>query len=188
MNARSSNPALKWMTLGVAVVGAIGAGAYLALQQRSATPSSVPVAPTAPAVEEAAPAIAHPIEPAPVESVAEPAEPLPALTDSDPAALAALGGITGLRELLVPEHVIERIVATVDNLPRRRLAPRLVPFKPATGTLATAEAGARVTLSADNYARYDPYVRAVGALDTPALVGHYVRLYPLFQQASRELG
>jgi hypothetical protein len=180
----SDNPALKWTAGGLLVAAAIAAGVYLARPQ---TPIQAPPAASAPTAAPVEPVIEHPIEQARVEPDAVPVEPLPELMDSDPVAMAALGGIAGLPDILLPEHVIERIVATVDNLPRKRLAPRVLPSKPAEGTLATSPPP-RVTLAPENYARYDRYVRAFTAADTETLVAGYVRLYPLFQKAYRELG
>ena len=182
----SDNPAMKWTAGAVLLAAAIGAGVYYARQKPPIQAPAAPIA-SAPAEAPATPAIEHPIVDATAAAEAAPAEPLPALMESDPAAMAALGGVPGLPELLLPEHVIERIVATIDNLPRKRLAPRLLPSKPAGGTLATTPEP-HVTLAPENYARYDRYVAAFTAADTPTLVGGYVRLYPLFQQAYRDLG
>ena len=43
-------------------------------------------------------------------------------------------------------------------------------------------------IAAENSARYAPYVRALESVDAAALVAAYLRAYPLFQQAYRELG
>jgi hypothetical protein len=54
-------------------------------------------------------------------------EPLPALDESDAytlSALLALAGVTGLEDLIYPEHLIQRLVASVDALTRPRSASR----------------------------------------------------------------
>jgi hypothetical protein len=94
-----------------------------------------------------------------------------------------LGG-DGALDLLYPEHVVQRIVATIDNLPRAKIAPQLAPLKPPAGAFAT-QSGA---IDPKNYARYDPYVRLLDTSDARKLAAWYRGFYPLFQQAYRELG
>jgi hypothetical protein len=182
-----------WIIAGVllAVVGA--GGVYWALRESAPAPTaSAPAA--APATEPSAvapPPIRHPIEQAPAAAAAEPAPPLPALGDSDALlfeALAALLGDDAWRNLVAGDFLIQRFVATVDNLPRRKLAPHLLPVKPAAGTLVVEGTPESATLSAANAARYDGYIRVLQSVDAQRLVALYVRLYPLFQQAYRELG
>jgi hypothetical protein len=48
--------------------------------------------------------------------------------------------------------------------------------------------GERTAIAPENTARYAPYVRALEAIDAKKLVAVYVRFYPLFQQAYRDLG
>ena len=45
-----------------------------------------------------------------------------------------------------------------------------------------------MSIARDNAGRYATYVDAAEAIDTKRLVGFYVRLYPLLQQAYVELG
>ena len=85
-------------------------------------------------------------------------------------------------------HLIRNIVATIDNLPRSKAAPRLLPVQPTSGALSTTNAGDNLVIAPDNSARYAPVVALVHAIDTKQLVAIYVRFYPLFQQAYRELG
>lgn len=181
---------------GVLVVAAIAGGLWWYATHR-ATPDAAPkpvatATPVATPTPEAPVAPQHPIEQATVATETEPAtpvEPLPALFDSDPSLLAALSelpGATGLAALLNPEQVIQRFVATVDNLPKKRLAPNIVPARPAPGGFITDDAG--TAIGPENAARYESYVRIVDAIDAKALVAVYVRYYPLFQQAYRELG
>src|SRR4029453_11559109 len=46
----------------------------------------------------------------------------------------------------------------------------------------------RTLIGRGNTARYAPYLRTLQALDTPPLVAFYVRNYPAFQRAYRDLG
>lgn len=188
---RSTGP----IVAGVLAVALLAGGLYWYAKHRAQPAASAPVASATPAATQtpAAPvAPQHPIEQVAVDTPTAdvaPVEPLPALFDSDPALLAALtelAGAEGLAALLNPEQVIQRFVATVDNLPKKRVAPNIVPARPAPGGFITDDAG--TAIGAGNAARYEPYVRIADAIDAKALVAVYVRFYPLFQQAYRELG
>lgn len=117
--------------------------------------------------------------------------PLPALGDSDSFMLDALAGLVGnpsLMKVFRTERIIRHIVATIDNLPRRRAPMNVMPIEPASGQFITAGTEDNPTISPKNAARYSPYVRIAQVADAKKLVGLYVRLYPLFQQAYEELG
>jgi len=117
--------------------------------------------------------------------------PLPALADSDNFMLDALAGLVGnkaLMKLFHTERIIRNIVATIDNLPRMRAPMSVMPVERAPGIFVIAGTESDLTISPKNAARYMPYVRIVEAIDARKLVGIYVRLYPLFQQAYEELG
>lgn len=181
-----------WLFVLVAAVIATSSGIVWWLN-RAAPEVVVEQAPQAPATAPAPtpPAVQHPIEQAAVAVPAEPVVPLPALGESDPMLFEALAGLLaddGWRRLLAGDFLIQRFVATVDNLPRRKLAPHLLPVRSAAGTLqATGQPGA-MELAPTNFARYDSYIGVLAAVDAPKLVALYVRLYPLFQQAYRETG
>ena len=117
--------------------------------------------------------------------------PLPALADSDSFMLDALTGLIGNKSLMKffhTERIIHNIVATIDNLPRRRAPLSVMPVEPAPGKFAVAGTEDNQTISPKNAARYAPYVKIAEAIDAKKLVGLYIRLYPLFQQAYEELG
>jgi hypothetical protein len=76
----------------------------------------------------------------------------------------------------------------VDNLPREKAALRLMPVRPAAGRILLDGEGETRSIAASNAARYRPYVALAESVDSAKLVEAYVRLYPLFQQAYRELG
>ena len=117
--------------------------------------------------------------------------PLPMLADSDSFMLDALAGLVGNKSLMKffhTERIIRNIVATIDNLPRRRAPMSVMPVERAPGKFITAGTESDPTISPKNAARYTPYVKIAEAVDTKKLVGLYVRLYPLFQQAYEELG
>jgi hypothetical protein len=103
-------------------------------------------------------------------------------------ALAGLLVDDDWRSLMAGDFLIQRFVATIDALPRRKLAPHLLPVKPASGALVVEGTPDAAVLAAANATRYDAYLRVLEAVDEQRLVALYVRLYPLFQQAYRELG
>ncbi len=117
---------------------------------------------------------------------------LPPLDDSDSYLLLALTDIFGtdIGRLLVNEALIDRFVATVDNLTRGHVAEKIRPV----GRLTTAfSADASVDngqfyLSPDNYDRYDLLVNLVASSDLEVLTETYRRFYPLFQESYERLG
>lgn len=133
-------------------------------------------------------------EPPPEFLAGDPPEalpPLPALDESDADARAALAGAAGetlVDQHLVPDDVIRKLVATVDNLPREALWIKSRAVPPVDGRLVVeGPEGARV-LSPENFLRYAPLVQLAGAVDTRALASAYRQYYPLLQQAYEELG
>ena len=178
-----------WLIL---VVIAVGIGAYFYTHREPAEPEAQPP-PAAPAeaLPEAPPPIQFPIRETPVTESTPPPAPLPALAESDAGMVEALSGLVGadaLRTFLIPDSVISRIVATVDNLPREKIATRIRPIPPIAGSFMTAGAEAELILNPANNARYDPFIRLAQAVDTAKLTAVYFRFYPLFQQAYEELG
>lgn len=174
----------------------VGLGAYYYFWTRAqvAAPPEVPAAAASAPAAAAEPGILHPIEKVP--GAADPGTlaglpPLPPLDLSDTMAMnslsTVLNGDATLR-LLIPGDIIRHMVATVDNLPRQAMAARLVPVKPVPGAFETTQSATGTRLAAHNALRYAPYVLGAEAIDTSRLVGLYVRLYPLFQQAYLELG
>jgi hypothetical protein len=147
----------------------------------------VPVPATAPQVAPRAdskPRIEHPIEPSATV-------PLPALSESDSALREMLGVLFGnaaFDQLFHRQDIVRHVVATIDNLPRKTVALRLMPIKPAPGTFRASGPEGALVIGPDNAARYAPYVRALESVDSAKLVSLYVRLYPLFQEAYAELG
>jgi hypothetical protein len=118
-------------------------------------------------------------------------KPLPALDTSDATmrnSLAELVPDSGLVKLPVLKDFVRRVVATIDNLPRRAAAPRLWPLKPAPGEFKVSGGDEHPAIAADNSARYAIYVRLAEAIDSARLAAVYFHYYPLFQQAYRDLG
>lgn len=135
--------------------------------------------------------IVHPIEQADVAPASASTAPLPALNSSDEHVISALDALIGnnnLSALLMQPQVVQRIVATVDALPRRGLNTVMLPMRPPKGSFATQDAAGGMVMSVQNDARYAPYMQVVQNTDPEKLVAWYVQAYPLFQQAYRQLG
>lgn len=126
----------------------------------------------------------------PIETAA-PIEPLPALAESDKAlgeGLASAVDKDTIARYFISQDLVRRIVATVDALPRKTYAQRLSPVKPVPGKFEVGMRDGHLAISPQNAARYTPLVRALEAVNSEKLVALYVRFYPLFQEAYRELG
>ncbi len=120
-----------------------------------------------------------------------PEPPLPQLVESDPRVLEILQEAVGhevLQPVLVPQHIISRIVTTIDNLTPAKLAINAVPLKPVPGKIKVAEENKHLYLSAQNSQRYTPYIDLLDKANTTDIVRIYRKLYPLFQESYQELG
>lgn len=178
-----------WLPVIALLVLVVGAGLYWYGRPQPEALPSPPVAAPEPAASVEAPARYPPPAPSAPATPGEPA--LPSLDASDDDALFALIGLIGnenVRDWLYKEHLIERIVATVDALPRAKVAQRVWPLRPVPGNFTVADADQRQVMASANAERYGLYVRAFDALDTQASVALYRRWYPLFQSAYRQLG
>jgi Protein of unknown function (DUF3014) len=149
-------------------------------------PAEEPAAPTGPA---------HPLEPlqpAETETETRSLQPLPDLDDSDAYFLLALIDVFGddMESLLVREALIDKIVVTIDNLPRKHVAERLRPAGRLAGNFVAdvTEDDEQYYLSGENYARYDHIVGLVSTADIDNVVETYRRFYPLFQESYVRLG
>lgn len=176
-----------WWLILILGLGLVAAIVYHALQKTREEPvQQLPppvVAPPAPKPSE--PQTRFPI---PQESREQP---LPALNESDSAIREALRGLWSgntLERLFQLDDLIRRVVATIDNLPRKKLPLRLLPVKQAPGKFLTTGKDQTLAISRDNAARYGAYVRMADTVDTRKLAALYVNFYPLFQQAYQDLG
>ena len=190
MRETESASKMPWIVAGAGVVAAIGAAWYLQTKPKPLPPTPAPVItqPAAPALP-AAPQ--YPVAPLEQALADQPQDPLPDLFASDAFVLDALNTLLARPELaqwLVSEHLIARFVAFVDSLPNRKASINLWPLKPASGKFFAQNNDAAVVIGAANDARYDAHVQAFTGMDTQAAVALYTRLYPLLQQAYRELG
>lgn len=175
------------------MVAVVAAGFYMSrrIPGSVASNSVAPASARSSAAGQVSDTIAHPIEEAGVAPASASSAPLRALDGSDDHVSAALDALTkdsGLSFLLMRPQIIQRIVATVDALPRREINRVMLPLHPPAGTFLTEDAPGGKVVSAQNDARFSPYMQVVAAADPDQLVGWYVRAYPLFQQAYRQLG
>ncbi|MCP4299999.1 MAG: DUF3014 domain-containing protein [Gammaproteobacteria bacterium] len=136
---------------------------------------------------------AHPMTPAEsAEFVQRELEPLPPLDDSDSYFLVTLVDIFGadIEALLVKKAIIDKFVATLDNLPRDRVAEKIRPAGRLSERFRVDAAGneGAIYLSPDNYQRYDPLLSKIASADIDAVADTYRRFYPLFQQSYERLG
>jgi hypothetical protein len=120
-----------------------------------------------------------------------PAAPLPCLDESDAALdewLYALAGRDAIERFMVRQAIARRIVATVDNLPRKKVDLAVRAIRPLPGAFAFERDGESMRLGPSTWSRYDALAAAIGAIDPGRAADLYVRVYPLLQQAYEELG
>ena len=117
-------------------------------------------------------------------------KPLPALKESDPAALQALEALFGSQtaQFIRPENLVRHMVVMVDNLPRKTYPAQMSPVNPPRQPFKTSGKGEKLSMGAENFARYAPYVKLMDSIETGRIAATYKRFYPLFQQAYVELG
>lgn len=198
MKPRDWAPPLLLITAGV-----VAAGFYL-LRSAGDVPAPVPAASEAPVVEtdaaaEAAPAPQYPLSPPEQgdNDAPPPTADLPPLSDSDSELRQSLIGAMDqvpIDAFLVPQQIVRRFVATIDNLDAPSLPMRLRALRRIDGSFAVQPvtvadaADPQWQISASNPARYAGFVEAVQLADVERLVQLYRRYYPLFQAAYVELG
>jgi len=134
----------------------------------------------------------HPIDPIGTSKAGGELVPLPALDESDGYFLLALADIFGadVGRLLVNEALIDKFVATVDNLTRSDVAEKIRPVGTLAGEFIADAANTKgpYYLSPDNYARYETLVSLVASADLDVVTAMYRRFYPLFQKSYKRLG
>jgi hypothetical protein len=120
--------AKRWLYWAIPIAVVIGAGIALYYGRKSSEPKPEPAAQTQPAPS-VQPPVQHPID----QDAAE--KPLPNLASSDAEVQESLVGALGrsLEQVLVPKDIVRHTVVTIDNLPRKKVAIQLRPFKPASG-------------------------------------------------------
>ena len=192
---RAQNRRMLAFGAGAVLLIAAGVGVWAYVHRKPAPePVITPVTETAaaPAAESTAPVIEHPV------ATEAAAAALPALPDSDAPVSAELQRVFGAPAVatwLVPDQVVRRFVATVDNLPRNVPLEKMRPLHAPDGafivdrtTIDSSDGTQRITLSARNSARYDAAVAVLEKVDPQVLAALYRQYYPLLQQAYEDLG
>lgn len=135
----------------------------------------------------------HPLESEAEEAAERPAlVPLPSLDESDAYFRLEVGSIfdASLKEQLVDSGLIVKIVATIDNLPRDKVAGRIRPLAPVDGPFLVdgQDDSGEFTVADSNFQRHDGLIAMVEVADLNAVADLYRRFYPLFQTAYEDLG
>jgi hypothetical protein len=181
----------------IVVVVLAGGGAWW-WWHRSAEPAAVASAAATPAPATSTgtatdpPPIQHPLDPPATAAT----QPLAAVDPDVEAGTELDNAFDGkLAQWVVPDKLLRRLVATVDNLPRnarteamRPLRAPATPFAVQRETLDAVSGTERITLSKANFARYDPAVAVFAGMDAARAVDAYRRLYPLLQKTYEDLG
>lgn len=173
-----------FMVIAVVILGGALA-AYYYWEQAQPEPKAVEVTALPPPIAPPKPVLRQ------VVKVPEAQSPLPQLGESDSFMLEALASLTGkesVMKIFRVEQIIHNIVVTIDNLPNQSLPVNAMPITPVPGNLVVLVADGEMSISSKNTARYTPYVRLAGVVNTEKLVALYLRLYPLFQKSYEELG
>ncbi|MCP5270994.1 MAG: DUF3014 domain-containing protein [Burkholderiaceae bacterium] len=135
-------------------------------------------------------AVPEPPASAPVADAAPsaPAADAAPIADGDEAVTAALierFGRAVVLQLMQTDGFAARVVATVDNLPRGHVAPRLWPINPTAGRFSVDDDD---RIAAANGQRYAAALRLLDALPPAEAAAFYRRLYPQLQAAYGALG
>jgi DUF3014 family protein len=118
--------------------------------------------------------------------------PLPSLDQSDAYFKMAIADLLGdeIEGSLAESDIIDRVVATIDSLPRAHVAERIRPLGRVSGQFLVdgQDDSGEYTVNDNNYHRYDILVDLIIAADPVAVTDLYRRFYPLFQSAYVDLG
>jgi len=118
--------------------------------------------------------------------------PLPPLDQSDDYFKLALSDIFGssIESVLASSRMIERIVATVDSLPRSSVAERIRPIGRLGGQFVVdgQDDSGEFNVNSGNYDRYTDMVDLLADADLAEVAAVYRRFYPLFQSSYVNLG
>ncbi len=131
------------------------------------------------------------IEPAMPEETRESNPPLPELGQSDSFTIELLQQLFGgavQKQLLAPQQFMRRTVLIIDALPGKDLPMQHLPLRSPLGSFQVAEVEGTQVIATENFSRYTPYVELAEAVPVRQLSRAYLRVYPLLEEAYRELG
>ena len=183
-----------WIAVLMLALLVLGGIAYLQygrqpVVQQNAQATVAPASEALP--ESAASTNAPPADTVALPNAEDTAAALPAISDSDRSLQAALESLFGasLHDWLWPDHIIRRIVATIDSLDGEAVPPRLRPLRNVDGAFVVdAAPDGGITISPENARRYAPYVDMLNKVDARRVADFYFHYQPLFQKAHEELG
>ena len=117
---------------------------------------------------------------------------LPPIAESDEYLRIELSDLIAdeLFSLVTKSNLVEKIVATIDNLPSAYLAERMRPINIESEKFIVEAQGTLdgFILSERNYERYNSLTGTLEVIDKNVLAEIYLRFYPLFQEAYQDLG
>jgi hypothetical protein len=172
-----------------ALVFVLAAAGVYYLKVRSPPLPAAPSEPARVASATTEPGISHPLPQAAGNAAS--AAPLPELADSDAPlrdALAQLSGAEAVKDFLAPQDLIRKMVVTIDNLPRQKVAVDKRPANPVAGSFIANGDELHASIDPRNFDRYKPMVAVISRLDAKQLGALYIHYYPLFQQSYQNLG
>jgi len=118
-------------------------------------------------------------------------ETLPEIQNSDDSikkSLASLFPDSTFAQILLTENFIQRLVATIDNLPEKKLPRNMLPLHPPKGSFIISGTEMAPQTSSRNNKRYTPYVTLFRQVSPQLGVKLYIHFYDLFQKAYAQLG
>ncbi|MBA6413135.1 DUF3014 domain-containing protein [Parahaliea sp. F7430] len=116
---------------------------------------------------------------------------LPAPKDSDPLIreqLAAVGVSAELSGFDKGENLLQRLVALVDGASRGTVLRKILPMDAPQQAFPVMEVDGQLYMDEAGYERFKPYVTALTALNTQAMVSSFHQLRPLYEEAYGQLG
>lgn len=189
--SKMENKSSQWFIPAALAIGAAAALWYYWMRISEPEPEAPPPV----AVEEAPaelPGPLHPLEPAGGPTERPDLVPLPPLGESDEYFKLEIVSIFGdtIEDMLAESGMIERVVATVDNLPRSHVAERIRPVGGLSDPFIVdgQDGSGEYTINTQNYRRYDALVELIANADLQQVADLYRRYYPLFQSAYVDLG
>jgi hypothetical protein len=194
-NQDESRSKAVWAVPAAVLIGAalVGYWYWTRPDAKELVPAVLAAEPAKPPTKIEEPAIRHPLT---ADSNSDAT--LPALADSDATLAAELSRLFSeatVTDWLVPDAIVRRFVATVDNLPRSKAAERVRPLRAVRGSFAVTRTAVNdspgeetLVLAERNAARYSAAVMVIANLDMQQAAALYRRYYPLLQQTYEELG
>jgi len=183
----------EWLIPALLAAGAAIALWYYWSSMTEQVPEPEPVLKPVAETPAESPGPVHPMVPTDSEPVDQPElVPLPPLDQSDEYLKLEIADIFGesVNDMLAESGMIERIVATIDNLPRSHVAERIRPVGGLQDPFLVdgQDSSGEYFINPENYHRYDALVTLTSSADLGELIDVYRRFYPLFQDAYVSLG